>query len=124
MSYDIRIVRGNGTRVMFPERHNITGGTYALGGACEAWLNVTYNYYQFYHDALGEKGIRTIYGMDIRDAMPILDSAIAKLGDEPPDEDYWKATPGNARDALENLKKIAELALKYYPNDDMFWSGD
>ena len=66
MSYDIRIKRHDGTAVQLRERHNCTGGTYALGGTREAWLNVTYNYSSIFHRLLGEDGIRTIYGMNIK----------------------------------------------------------
>ncbi len=50
--------------------HQIKGGTYAINGTSEAWLNVTYNYARWYYkDGVfpskdGEsQGIRTIYGM-------------------------------------------------------------
>jgi len=34
------------------------------------------------------------------------------------DDDYWKSTEGNAKDALKNLLKLAELA------PDGVWNGD
>ena len=124
MSYDIRIKRHDGTAVQLRERHNCTGGTYALGGTREAWLNVTYNYSAIFHRLLGEDGIRTIYGMNIKQARPVLESAIAKLGDAKPDADYWKACDGNAKKALQNLVALTDLAITDYPDDEMLWDGD
>ena len=124
MSYDIRIKRHDGTAVQLRERHNCTGGTYALDGTREAWLNVTYNYSAIFHRLLGEDGIRTIYGMNIKQARPVLESAIAKLGDVKPDADYWKACDGNAKKALQNLVALTDLAIADYPDDEMLWDGD
>ena len=124
MSYDIRIKRGDGTTVELRERHAIIGGTYALGGTTEAWLNVTYNYSGISRRLLGDEGIRVIYGMNIKDARPVLANAAVRLGTAEPDEDYWKACDGNARKAILNLLELTDLALSDYPNDEMFWDGD
>ena len=64
MSYDIRLcdpVTHEALQTDVP--HDMRGGTYAMGGTTELWLNVTYNYGKHYYRVLGEKGIRTIYGM-------------------------------------------------------------
>ena len=124
MSYDIRITRKDGSPVELRQRHVITGGTYALGGTREAWLNVTYNYGGIFRRLLGEEGIRTIYGMDIKCARPILVDAATRLGDVAPDTDYWKACDGNARKALLDLVELSDLAISDYPNEEMFWDGD
>ena len=84
MSHDIRIKRKDGTVVELKERHVITGGTYALGGTTEAWLNITYNYWRIFHRLFGEDGITTIYGMNVKDARTILVGAVARLGDAEP----------------------------------------
>lgn len=99
------------------DNHEITGGTYALGGTNELWLNVTYNYSQHYYRTMGEKGIRTIYGMTGKDSIPILEKAIADLGDEI-DDDYWKPTEGNAKKALVGLLTFAKL------KPEGVWRGD
>ena len=45
MSYDISLREPvSGEQVYFDEPHQMNGGTYALGGTTEAWLNITYNY--------------------------------------------------------------------------------
>ena len=124
MSYDIRIKRKDGTVVELRDRHAIIGGTYALGGTTEAWLNVTYNYGRIFRRLLGDEGIRVIYGMNIKDARPILANAAASLGNVGPDADYWKACDGNVRKAIMNLIELTDRALSDYPNDEMLWDGD
>lgn len=44
MSYDILVVDSKGS----PIRHNVKGGTYALGGSWSLETNVTFNYYDAY----------------------------------------------------------------------------
>ena len=44
--------------------------TFQLGGCREAWLNVTYNYAEHYGRVIGDKGIRTIYGMSGTESIP------------------------------------------------------
>ena len=124
MSHDIRIKRKDGTVVELKERHAITGGTYALGGTTEAWLNITCNYWRIFHRLFGEDGITTIYGMNVKDARTILVGAVARLGDAEPDENYWKACDGNAKKALAGLIELTDRALSDYPDDEMFWEGD
>ncbi len=117
MSYDISLRNSDGSVALVPGGHRLTGGTYALCGTNEAWLNVTYNYYEHFRRVLGEKGIRTIYGMTGQESVPVLEAAINALGIDR-DLDYWKSTEGNARNALENLRLLA-LACP-----DATWSGD
>nr|DAH39863.1 MAG TPA: hypothetical protein [Caudoviricetes sp.] len=59
MSYDIRLldpVTRETVEVEAP--HLMQGGTYALGGTTELWLNVTYNYGRHYRRVMGEEGLR------------------------------------------------------------------
>jgi len=109
MSYDIYLEEpGLGETIIFDELHNITGGTFVLGGTGEAWLNITYNYGKFYRNHIDPKdGIRSLYGKTGKEAIPILEKAIKGLGTER-DEDYWKATPGNAGAALQGLLAFAK----------------
>ena len=117
MSYDLELVGENGMVVQFDTPHAIRGGTYAMGGTTKAAFNITYNYAPHYYRTMGEKGIRTIYGMTGRESLPILDAAIGALGtDEHPD--YWEPTEGNARVALLNLRLLASMA------PDAKWTGD
>ena len=124
MSYDIRIRRRTGEAVELRRAHDITSGTYAVGGTTEAWLNITYNYWKIFHRLFGEDSIRTIYGMNVKDARPVLVGAVARLGDAEPDENYWKACDGNAKKSLLGLVELTDRALSDYPDDEMFWDGD
>ena len=97
--------------------HFIRGGTYAVNGTQELWLNITYNYSQFYYNVFGDKGIRTIYGMTGAESIPVLKKAIGALRDDV-NPDYWKATEGNAKQALYGLLAFAQL------RPDGIWDGD
>lgn len=118
MSYDIRLldpVTRETVEVEAP--HLMQGGTYALGGTTELWLNVTYNYGKYYRRVMGEEGIRTIYGMTGAESIPILEAAAARLGDDVSD-DYWEATEGNAKRPLLQLAAMARMRT------DGVWDGD
>ena len=120
MSYDISL-RDPITQetLEVDEPHFMMGGTYQIGGTTRLWLNVTYNYGQFYRreDVLGEKGIRAIYGMTGADSIPVLEKAAAALGDDVSD-DYWEATEGNAKKPLLQLIAMAKM------RPDGTWEGD
>ena len=124
MSYDIVIKTKTGETLQFPTTHGLAGGTYAIGGTDKAWLNVTYNYTRFFTRVLGKNGIRSIYGLTPQESIPILDAAIAKLGNAKPNPDYWKPCAGNAKAALLDLKRLAELAILYFPKEELKWDGD
>ena len=118
MSYDIYLRDADGNGVQLPEPHQLNGGTYAMGGTREAWLNVTYNYSTYFHEHIdAEIGIRWLYGKKAADTIPTLEKAISALGTETAD-DYWARTPGNAGAALANLLELARLC------PDAIWAGD
>ena len=137
MSYDIELIDPlTGVVLELDAPHHMRGGTYAIGGTTKAHLNCTYNYYpQFSRvlDALAEPrprspdwmreedgpvtGVRTIYGLTGAESLPVLDKAIAALGDDV-DADYWKATDGNAKRALVQLRALAAM------RPDGLWCGD
>jgi hypothetical protein len=121
MGYSIRIKRADGGDAVLPEKHDIAGGTYAVGGTRDAWLYVTYNYAGTFHRVIGGEGLRSLDGGCVRDSLPVLDKAIAALGEAQPDADYWKATDGNAKKALVDLKAIADLALQAFPDERLTW---
>lgn len=100
--------------------HFIAGGMRAMGGTKELWLNVTYNYSHFYYrpEVFGEGGIRSIYGKTGAESIPMLEKAIAALGDDVDDSDYWNATEGNAKRALYGLLAFAKM------RPDGVWDGD
>lgn len=118
MSYDISLVDPVTREILEVETpHQMRGGTYAVGGTTEAWLNITWNYADFYYAVFGEKGIRTIYGMTGAESIPVLKSAMEKLGDDG-DPNYWASTSGNAKRALAGLLALAQL------RPDGIWDGD
>ena len=120
MSYDISL-KDPVTKetITIDEPHFMAGGTYQVGGTKELWLNITYNYGQFYRrdDVLGPEGIRAIYGMTGAQSIPILEKAAAALGDDV-NTDYWEATEGNAKKPLLQLLAMARM------RPDGVWDGD
>jgi hypothetical protein len=117
MSYDIYLTDPITNKTLELDNHQIKGGTYAICGTQEAWLNITYNYGKFYYNTIGNNGIRTIYGMTGAESISILKDAISKLGDDVSD-DYWEPTEGNAKKALFGLLAFAQL------RPDGIWDGD
>lgn len=82
MSYDISLKEPvSGQIVHFDTSHQMKGGTYALCGTNEVWLNITYNYARWYYrdDTFWKDGIRMIYGMSRSDSIPIIEMAIKTL---------------------------------------------
>jgi hypothetical protein len=66
---------------------------------------------------LGDKGIRSLYGMTGKESVPVLKKAIAQLATDV-SLDYWEPTEGNARKALEGLLALAIM------KPDGVWGGD
>ena len=105
MSYDICVVGSKGS----PIRHDVRGGTYALGGTWSLEVNVTFNYYDAYVKAFcSEEGIKVLNGMKCIEAIPVIVEAMRRLGNDETDN-YWDATEGNAKRALEGVLRIASL---------------
>lgn len=140
MSYDISLVDPVTKETLQMETpHLMRGGTFALGGTTEMWLNVTYNYAQWYYkDGVfpikdGDKqGIRTIYGMSGAESISILKNAISileGLTEDISDADrkkyeeqgatgYWMPTRANAIKPLYSLLAFAQM------RPDGVWDGD
>lgn len=119
MSYDVYMrdpVKRDDV-IQFNEPHQIKGGTFAVDGTTEAWLNITYNYADHLYKTMGEKGIRSIYGLSGADSIPVLENAISQLADDAT-EDYWESTEGNVKRALYGLLAFAKL------RPDGIWDGD
>jgi hypothetical protein len=118
MSYDIDLKDPVTHKVAILDApHHMKGGTYKVGGTVEAELNITYNYAKHFYRVLGENGIRTIYGMTGANSIPVLQSAVAQLGDEV-SEDYWEPTEGNVKSSLLQLIALASM------RPDCIWEGD
>jgi len=105
MGYDISLIDKNGESVQVDRFSE--GGTQPVGGSTTADISITYNYSKFFYDIIDEEqGIRWIYGRHAGDCIGKLIGAIHILGIYK-DEDYWKATPGNAGHILRTLVKWA-----------------
>lgn len=141
MSYDIELCNPvTHKTLLLDTKHQMSGGTYVVGGTNEAWLNVTYNYASWYYmpGVFAEaeedsKGIRTIYGLTGAESIPVLRKAIAALEamtEEYADEEdrknceeqgitgYWLPTRENAIKPLHQLLAMAQL------RPDGVWDGD
>lgn len=140
MSYDIYLIDPVTKETLTTKfKHEMTGGIYAIGGTTKLWLNVTYNYADWYYlpgvfakTESESKGIRTIYGMTGAESIPVLEKAIAEL--ESLDKDiseeerkeceeqgatgYWMPTRENAIRPLYHLLTMAKI------RPDGIWEGD
>lgn len=140
MSYDIYLCDpATKETIELDVPHQIHGGMFAVGGTTELWLNITYNYARWYYmegvfsEKDGEnKGIRTIYGLNGAQSIPILKNAISALEscqedigeDERKDYEnhgltgYWMPTRANAIKPLYQLLAFAQM------RPDGIWDGD
>ena len=119
MSYDIALSDPDtGETIKLDRKHQWKGGTYCMGGSELAELNITYNYSEILERVLGEAGIRALYGKTGSQSLEMLTAALKKLAEEPPDNDYWKATDGNVRMALIAVLDLATMC------PDGIWGGD
>ena len=137
MSYDISLndpVTKETLHAQSP--HQMHGGTYAVGGTTEMWLNITYNYAVWYYKPdvfpLSDLGIRSLYGMSGAESIPVLQHAISALegmdedmSDEEKEEyedrgiaEYWWPTRANAIKPLYQLLAMARM------RPDGVWDGD
>lgn len=117
MSYDLGLYDAiTGDVLELDAPHQMKGGTYQVGGCRTAEINITYNYAKHF-GRIGAEGIRTLYGMTGAQSIPVLESAIASLGDDV-DENYWNGTEGNAKRALQQCLALARM------RPDGVWQGD
>ena len=126
MSYDINLLDPITKEVIeINDAHFLRGGTYKVGGSKELTLNITYNYSKILNRVIQPKntpseyktGIRSLYGITALEAVPILEAAISNLKDDV-DEDYWKATEGNTKRALNNLLAMCKMRPDAIVNGD------
>lgn len=114
MSWNVSIVDPKTKEVQnLLERHDLRGGTYALGGTTEASLNITYNYGDIFRKVLPKvddaDGIKSIHQKSSKDSIPLLKNAVTELRDDKSDN-YWESTEGDAQAALMNLIELVEKA--------------
>ena len=107
MSHDIYVLKKTGETRSLDVPCNLRGGTYAVEGSDEAWLNITYNYGTFYH-AIWGYGLSYFNGKTVAQTLPLISKAIKKLG-VCRSEDYWEKTQGNAGAAMADLLILLTL---------------
>lgn len=107
MSYDIYFKDPVSKHtIQLKEKHFMQGGTYALGGTVEMWLNVTFNYSENY--SKHKFNIKDLNGKSAVDCIPELERVISELGDDV-HPDYWKPTDGNAKRALIQILTMCKM---------------
>ena len=108
MSWDVTIKDSDGKPAQVYYAELPKGGTYLFGvppaEKVPARLNITYNYGVYYR-VVWEEGIDRLHGKSLTEAIPLLESAVWALGNQR-DDNYWKATQGNAGGALYDLLKL------------------
>ncbi len=92
------------------EKHFMFGATICVGGDNAMTLDVTYNYSDIINNVIeSEYGYAYFFnGKTGAETIPILKDAISKLSNDV-DDDYWKATEGNAKRALSQLLAFAQM---------------
>jgi len=117
MSYDINL-KDPVTKetIELDEPHFMRGGTFAVGGTKELWLNITYNYSHYYYEATDkdprfahdevscyyadgtkgpietEYGIRGIYGKTGAESIPMLEDMIRRITEKYQKDGEWIET--------------------------------
>jgi hypothetical protein len=129
MSYDLGLIDPiTGATLELDAPHQMKGGTYCLGGCATASINITYNYSEHFYRVIPaldpesdedskRGGIRSIYGLTGAESIPVLEKAVAQLGDDV-SKDYWESTEGNAKQALLQCLALARM------RPDGMWAGD
>lgn len=144
MGYEIRLIR-NGSKAKLREIKDSElpkAGQFALRDAnaviseYDLEFYVTYNYSWYFYNSIDKnKGIRVIYGLKAKDAIPLLEAALPKIdkfieeerntkkvlsttwgAGEPYDEsdtDYWSVSARNAKRAIENIITLGKLAPQF-----------
>ena len=112
MSYDITLNDPvSGAVIEFDKPHQMKGGTYQVGGSRDAWLNITYNYSQYYYDASEDDprfigklpddretdkprnlGIRGIYGKTGAESITMLQDMIRRITEKYSKDGEWITT--------------------------------
>lgn len=125
MSWDFKLCNPVTKEVLHTqEKHEISGGTYCVGGTTEMSLNITYNYSNIINKKMAKLkiGKSDEYFTD-KDNYSYADYFNGKTGAETIEPlnqiiaslkndvhiNYWKATEGNAKRALYGLLAFARL---------------
>jgi len=105
IGFNVELLEGK--KICQVERHT-EGGTYVIGGTTDANLYITYNYSKFFYSHLDKKhGLKFLNMKKAKNVTEKLRKDVNTLGVER-NNNYWKATPGNAGYALSILLKWAQ----------------
>lgn len=88
MSYDIRLTNVTGKTLELNDKHCFRGGTYCIGDTKECWLNVTYNYSDYYRLAY-KHGLNELEGKSGADSLKILDKMVQAIESKYKDNGKW-----------------------------------
>ena len=154
MSYDITLNDPvTGQTLVTDEPHFMYGGTYAVGGTAELWLNITYNYANYYyevtdndprfaHDEIScyysdgthgpvetQYGIRGIYGKTGAESIPLLNDMISRIKEKYMRDGRWIKEQGPNGDywtatAANAIKPLYKLLAMAQMRPDGVWDGD
>ena len=143
MSYDIEL-KDPVTKetIEIAEPHFMRGGTYAIGGTHELWLNITYNYSHYYYEATDgdprfahdevscyyadgtqgpietQYGIRGIYGKTGAESVQMLKDMIWRIETEYKDKNgEWITTKRKKHRLLDPNGKVYECAFNAIINN-------
>lgn len=136
MSYDIWLKdRLTGETLEVNNNHFMTGGTYAVGGTKELWLNITYNYAHYYYEATDgdprfaheevscvyfdgtygpmeiEYGIRGIYGKTGAQSIQMLKDIIQRIEERYKKDGEWISTE---RKKIKFISPSGEVTMDPY----------
>ena len=111
MSNSVHFIDDDGS-ILISNNKIAEGGTFVANGTNDCDLNITYNYSPIFYKVFPEdEGRRGLYGKTGKEAIPILEKTVKRLGTER-DSSYWNATEGNAGFSLSILLGWA----KDFPN--------
>lgn len=130
MGWDISIVDKDGKVIKAHQKHQIRGGTYAIGGQEELQISETFNYSSTLKNLFPHKivlnevlyGIWVLDGLSTEDAKPLLIRAVNKLIEEAvaegvslvPHDNYWEPVLGNVLAMLMRMLELTRLGSGYW----------
>lgn len=115
MSYDISLVdKYTGRTIHNTTNHNISGTTYAMNGTDELWINISYNYRNWFMKCFKNDGIHFLEGKVSSETWEPLQKALVFLASnydiKDCSSDPWSPESGDAYDMIINLLNLAYIA--------------
>jgi len=147
VSYDIYLVDPVTSQTLeLDTAHDLRGGTYAVGGTRDCWLNITYNYAHYYYEATDgdprfahdevpayypdgttgpvetEYGIRGLYGKTGAESIPMLTDMIRRIEEKYKENGEWIETVRHRREYRDSDtgQKLTFVDILRRPATDYF----